>query len=224
MSIKIKRFVILSSLILNVSMILFIIGKRIYYQNSSYFNPQETSQQRLNKYLTSNPDTSTILFVGTSITAGFPLFKEFQNNHYINLGFAGATNHNLTGIIEQAIRKKPRAIVLESGINDIRYRFDSALAFNEGCHNIDLICSLSPGTKIYVQSVLPTQVKSLNESVKAYNTQLKAYCNSRKITFMNIYSAFLYGDKLDSDLTIDGIHLSETGYFVLKKSISPYLK
>jgi lysophospholipase L1-like esterase len=49
---------------------------------------------------------------------------------------------------------------------------------------------------------------------------LKDYCNEYEITFIDMYTSFTTerGD-LKAEYTYDGLHLSDEGYIVWKKSI-----
>jgi lysophospholipase L1-like esterase len=217
-----KRLIFFFSIALNIATISFFIGKRIYYSNVNYFHPQETSEHRLRNYLMSKKSEESVVFIGTSITLGFPLQKEFSNSRFINLGFAGITNEPLFNVIKQVVKKKPKKIFLEMGINNIRYKLDMETTINTSLNAIEYIKRQSPTTRLYVQSVLPTKFDSLNTPITIYNQRINQYCQQANIKYIDLYPSFVRNGVLDDDLTIDGIHLNETGYFVVRKCIESY--
>lgn len=83
---KFKRDLLRVSLSLNILFILFFIGKRFYYGHQSLFHHVKTLDERWADFLKSKPDTGEIIFLGISITEGFPVKDEFNNSKVKNMG------------------------------------------------------------------------------------------------------------------------------------------
>ncbi|WP_413668926.1 GDSL-type esterase/lipase family protein [Mucilaginibacter sp. Mucisp86] len=218
---KFKKGLLIASLSLNVLFILFFIGKRFYYSHWSLFH--HVKLDRWSEYLKSKPDTGEIIFLGTSITEGFPVKKEFNNPKVKNMGFAGSISENGIQVIKRLIYRRPQKVFLEFGVNDFKYHISADTVKSNLITMIDIIKAKSPNTKIYVQSVFPTNIDSLNNKIVNYNKEAESICLTKEATFINLYPDFLKGNKIDSDLTIDGTHLSTTGYFNWRRLIDKYV-
>ena len=64
----------------------------------------------------------------------------------------------------------------------------------------------------------------LNNLIIDINNELKEHCNARKLTYLDLHPAFLYGDEMKSEYTTDGGHLSEAGYKLWASKLQAYLK
>lgn len=71
----------------------------------------------------------------------------------------------------------------------------------------------SPKTKIYIQSLLPSN-KLLNNKIIDFNKRLKDYCAKNNIVFIDLYSKFVRGQILNPIYDCgDNLHLSGSGIF-----------
>ena len=222
---KFNKRLLITSLSLNILFVLFFVGKRLYYGNWLFFHPQKPSdtEQRRSNFLKSKPNKNEIIFLGTSITEGFNVEKGFDNPFVKNMGFTGSISENGIQVINRLIYRKPKKLFIEFGINDFRYAIPSDTVTAHLVTMINLIKTKSPGTGIFVESVLPTSLDTLNTKIVRYNKDAKSICDSSNVTFINLYPEFLKGDKIDPDLTIDGIHLSQAGYFNWRRLIKGYV-
>lgn len=86
---------------------------------------------------------------------------------------------------------------------------------------VSRIKSGSPKTKIYLQSLFPTNdaFNKLpnhykNDKVILLNTALKDLAAAKKISFIDLYKDFVDEEKkLKKEYTFDGVHLTAKGYF-----------
>lgn len=83
--------------------------------------------------------------------------------------------------------------------------------------------TVSPGTKLYVQSVLPTLTSKFNTLIEVYNSLVMSYCKANGIIYINMYPDFVVDGKLNPLATTDGIHLTPYGYYLWKKHLLPYI-
>jgi len=221
---KFKRSLLTTSLLCNVLFLLFFIGKRVYYTNYNYFHPKETVGERWNTFLTLKSDDKEIVFLGTSVTEGFNVNKEFNNPKIKNMGFSGNTTNTILANLQRVIARKPYKIFIEGGINDFRYKLPVDTATNNITRMIKLVKSHSPNTILYIQSAFPTNIKKLNDTIKAYNDRTEAICKAMKVRFIDLHNSFLRYGRIDNSLTLDGIHLNETGYFVWRKNLEQFVR
>lgn len=88
---------------------------------------------------------------------------------------------------------------------------------------IQRIKKTSPRTKIYVQTLLPTNNSftkfpnhyNKDEHIKAVNEGLKSLASKEQVFLIDLHQAFMDKDgKLDASFTEDGLHLNAKGYKV----------
>ena len=165
--------------------------------------------------------TLQIVFCGDSLTKGWEMYNLFDQPQkiYVN-GVESCTSADILKRIEPIAAKRPHKLFLMIGINEIK-------AQNRIIDNYDKIIKkiqeLSPDTIIYVQSILPTRTKTIdNADIVATNNRLKALCTRQNqfVRFLDIYAPFLADDgKLGPNFTEDGIHLTKNAYSLWKKLI-----
>jgi len=170
-------------------------------------------------------DSLDIIFVGNSITEGFPLQETFGTLHVKNRGISGNQSRHILGRIQEITVGHPKKIFFDIGINDLidGVPLDSILMHYDSI--IDLVHDMSSTTEIYIQSVFPVgpEYKDIAASIPAFNTMLRIMCKSRKITYVDLYYKLLKGDYLDAAYTFDGLHLTGPGYQIWKSAIMPFL-
>ncbi|MFS2189802.1 SGNH/GDSL hydrolase family protein [Mucilaginibacter sp. Mucisp84] len=216
---KFKKSLLIGSLLLNILFVLVFIGKRFYYSHYQLFHHVITMDERWANYLKSNP-AGEVVFLGTSITEGFDVKQEFDSPKVKNMGFAGSISENGIQVINRLIYRKPAKVFIEFGVNDFKYGISEDTVKSHLIRMIDIIKQQSPKTVIFVQSVFPTDRDSLNNKILSYNKQANEICKQKDVTFLNLYPSFLRGNKIDKDLTFDGTHFTEAGYFYWRKLIS----
>ncbi len=121
---------------------------------------------------------------------------------------------------EPIAARKPHKLFLMIGINEIK-------AQNRIIDNYDKIIKkiqeISPYTIIYVQSILPTRTKTIdNAAIVATNARLRELCASQNqfVHYLDIYAPFLAdAGKLGPNFPDDGIHLTRNAYSLWKKLI-----
>jgi lysophospholipase L1-like esterase len=210
------------SCVINLLFVLFFVGKQVYYRNWAYFHP-ELHVDNWQTYKNAKPNPGDLVFLGTSITAGFPLQDELKRPHLINLGVYGAQTDIILDRIDSIVSRKPKKIFLEIGINDIRMNVKPATTFRRYRAILDILSKDTIKTKAYIQSILPTSSSKMNIQVNTYNAYLKTLCRLKGLTYLDLNSVFSSGNVIDSDLTSDGLHLSKTGYYAWRRYIKKYL-
>ncbi|TFF29747.1 GDSL-type esterase/lipase family protein [Mucilaginibacter psychrotolerans] len=210
------------SLFLNLVFVMFFIGKRVYYHYYFFFNPPFTETDRWNNFLNKSNDTLANVFIGTSLTSGFPVHSEFSNDTVRNAGFSGAKSGFILEHFKLVLKHHPRKIFIEAGTNDINFK----VSIDTFITNMSTMIQLArrSSARIYVQSILPTRRPGMNEWIPTWNAKLKQLCVENNVPFIDLYPHYLDDDgMLDKDLTTDGIHLTAAGYYVWRKNIQPFL-
>ncbi|RVT71085.1 acylhydrolase [Flavobacterium sufflavum] len=176
------------------------------------------------------PDENRVVFLGDSITEFWskeqPLF--FQNKSYINRGISGQTTPQmLLRFRADVIALNPKIVVILAGGNDI--------AGNTGLASIEMITNnifsmielaQVHRIKVILCSVLPANFFYWNPKEKPadriieLNAILKNYAFSKKIPFVDYYSAMVDEQKgLKTIFSEDRVHPNKAGYEIMSPLI-----
>lgn len=166
-------------------------------------------------------DSTDIVFVGSSLTEGFPLGELYPNLVIKNRGIGWNESRHVVDRIPLIAARHPNKIFLEMGVNDILNKGSFDTVFENYRKTIEIIRTLSPNTFIYVQSVMPmgTNNQYCQACVLALNKRLEGYCDLYTLRFIDIYSSLYKNGGLDSAYTYDGIHLNGAGYKLWQQAI-----
>lgn len=181
----------------------------------------------------SYPDSKEdIVFLGNSITAGVDWMELLGNPHARNRGISGDITFGILERLDEITAGKPAKVFILIGINDISRNIPDTVIVHNYEQIIARIKAASPATQVFFQTLLPvnnefTQFKNhynKDEHILNVNGELKKIAAREKITLIDLYPAFLNGDKkLDKQYTIDGLHLTAAGYQRWAMLLKPYL-
>lgn len=173
-----------------------------------------------------------IVFVGDSIIELYDLQKHYKDPLYINRGISSNKSEDVLNRLQtNVIDLNPKIILLHVGTNDIGHN----IPYNDYISNMDKIIkelkAKLPNCKIVVNSIFPTVTlnnynsKNLtkvrdNYTILNFNKGLINLCGTNNITYLDIHHHLLKDDELNKTYTIDGLHLSESGYNVVTREIS----
>ena len=173
------------------------------------------------------PDTDTgeIIFLGDSITDIAEWSELFKNPAIKNRGISGDKTAGILNRLQEVTDRQPARIFLMIGINDIAEAVPDSVILANYTEIIRRIQSASPVTKIYLQSILPTndaftefaRHQHKEAHIQAINQQLEILAAQRACTYVNLYTAMCdENGRLSSAYTNDGLHLTGAGYGVWK--------
>lgn len=218
------------SVSLNVMIITVLVCKRYYYSHQSkqitrnvFFDQWDTMRTDL---LRSLPiDSNDVVFVGNSLSEGFPV-TEIYGAHFKSRGIGGNNTNHILNRITGIADNHPRKIFLEAGLNDLIASYPVDSIFNNYKRIIQIINNRSPKTGVYVQSTTPARgsYSYLNDSIRRLNDKLSRYCIENSIQFVDLYTQMATNNCLNNNLTSDGIHLNGKGYEIWRKVIGQFLK
>lgn len=174
-----------------------------------------------------------VVFLGDSITDGWPLNEYFPGKDYVNRGISGqVTSEMLARMRPDVIHLKPRAMVLLAGTNDIARGTPLKIIQD----NIASICDLADlhKIKVVISSILPVHDYNLNvdpsyarskqrppEAIRNMNGWLKSFAANRGYVYLDYYSSMVdSAGFLRKDLADDGLHPNPAGY----RAMAPMLE
>ena len=164
-----------------------------------------------------------IVFIGNSITNMHEWCEAFGNHNVINRGTSGAVSDEVVDNLESMIAGNPKKAFIMIGTNDL-----GTSGINNAAHVagnarliIDYIQKTSPETEIYVQSILPSRLRSLQLQQET-NDSLKNICRDFEVTYIDLWDKLLSVSQNNTH-TLDGLHLSATGYRIWCNTIAGYV-
>lgn len=189
------------------------------HQKAQRRPPNAAQQARLDQFRQLKTTGGTV-FLGDSLTELFPLEEYFSDPKLVNLGVSGDTIGGVgpLGCLERldqgVIRLQPQRIVLLIGINDLLFsRYEDPLG-----SKLDRYEALQirlrkrlPQTQLCLVSLLPTggQYAYANPEILVFNQQIRRLAERDHGLYLDAHRAF---SPLKSEDTLDGLHLSPSGY------------
>jgi len=198
------------------------------YRPGSY----ELKVAQFNMFANSPKD---IIFLGNSITAGTDWHELLDMPNAKNRGISGDITFGVLERLDEVIEGKPAKVFVLIGINDVSRNIPDEVILANYSKIIDRIQEGSPKTKIYFQTLLPTNSSfgkfknhyNKEEHVLNINKGLKELAAKEKIILIDLYPNFLDSEnRMDARYTYDGLHLNAEGYKVWKSVLEKggYLK
>lgn len=173
------------------------------------------------------PDSKDeIVWLGDSITDIGEWNELFPNQKNLNRGISSDNTFGVLNRLKEITRRKPKKIFLMIGINDIARNIPDQIILQNFKRIIRQISEETPSTKLYIQSILPTNndftlfpaYQNKISHIQFINKELKSLCTARKIRYIDLFSYFTNEQgKLDKRYTNDGVHLTGIGFNNWKK-------
>lgn len=181
----------------------------------TYYDQKRTLYESL-------PNTSgEIIFLGNSITDTAEWSELFGNKRVKNRRISGDNSFGILARLSEVTAGKPAKVFLMIGINDLSRNVPDSLLIRNYRRIVQQIMTESPRTKIYLQSILPTnnsftkfpKHQGKEAHIRALNDTLQILARQTGQTFVDLRPYLSDADgNLDSRYTNDGLHLNGEGY------------
>ena len=175
------------------------------------------------------------LLVGDYYIDLFDIKKYDLDYHYVKSTSKDLTTSKLIDDIDSLVYKyNPSIVFLEVGMYDLNDDIDINKIVENYEKIINLIKENRPFADIIVESLVPIDRDASdfdddfysddldNDDIKELNSKLKKLAESKKVTYIDLYSMLEKDGKLDSEYTSNGIALNDNGYKQLLKMIKKY--
>lgn len=216
---RIRKTVIILSLTANIFLAGFI--TRRYFKaetNKAAWNSMwDSSRSSVMRYIP--VDSTSVVFVGTSITEGFPVTELYKSLNIANRGIGGTEAQHIAKRAFWLLSSKPRKMFVEMGINDLKMGKSCEFVW-ERYRAIADTAKLY-GTQLYFTSILPTSMShgKYNAEIRRCNEGIQQLAAELGATYVNIYPLLAKDGELDSRYTMDGLHLTGEAYMIWKSAI-----
>lgn len=161
-----------------------------------------------------------IAFLGDSLTDGYNVETYYPQYLVSNRGISGETTIGLESRLQISIYDlKPKVAVMLIGANNMDTMFDNYEEILKGFkENL-------PNTKIILLSLtsMSGEWGKKNQLAAYNNVKIKMFAEKYSFAYVDLYSALLNleSGEIFSEYTTDGGHLTNLGYEVLTKEITP---
>jgi len=169
-----------------------------------------------------------VVFLGDSITDGWPLEKYFPGKPYVNRGIGGQTTPQmLIRFREDVINLQPAVVVILAGTNDIAGN-TGPMSLEEIEANYTSLAELAKAHVIRVvfSSILPVHnytEKSTNmyaqrpmPKIRELNRWLQEYSKANGLVYLDYFTATVDdAGFLKKELAEDGLHPNPQGYSIM---------
>lgn len=192
----------------------------LYYQRASLFDALGV-------------DSTTIVFLGNSLTHGCEWHELLGKPNVVNRGINGDIVEGIKLRIKNVTAGHPAKIFLMVGANDVSHDLSADSIATAALELIDIIRTETPSTRLYVQSMLPINnsfgryklMKDKEQVIRDINSRLEPEVKRRGATWVNLHPHFCdENGNLREDYTNDGLHLLAPGYLKWREVIMPYVE
>ena len=175
-------------------------------------------------------NSEQIVFIGNSITNMNEWWEAFGDHNVVNRGVSGAITDEALENIEAIAAGKPKKVFIMMGTNDLGTAgiCTTEHVMQNVTRMVERLQKVSPDTEIYIQSILPSGHLGSGgtrtpERLKATNTALKALCEERDITYIDLWDDLQDIATGANDFSYDKLHLTANAYKVWCDKIAPYV-
>ena len=174
------------------------------------------------------PDEKRVVFLGDSITDGWPLNQYFPSQPYVNRGIGGQiTSQMLARMKADVLDLKPTVMVVLAGTNDIARGVSTDIIKN----NLSMIADLAVAHEIapVFASILPVSDHHEENdpnykrtparppsTILELNAWIRRMCEVRDFVYLDYFSGTVdSGGYLQAAFADDGLHPNAEGYRVM---------
>lgn len=177
--------------------------------------------QKLSMFEIMPDQAGETVWMGDSITDGGEWSELFPLQKTLNRGISSDNTFGILFRLAEVTKRKPKKIFLLIGINDIARNIPDSVILRNYQKIITGIQQQTPRSRLYIQSILPTNDnfsdfknhQHKTAQIMAVNSALQKMCNGKKIVYVDLYNQFTdVAGKLDTRYTNDGLHLTGEGY------------
>ena len=197
----------------------------------------EHYKRRLEEIKNQEIQKNQVVFVGDCLIERFDLPSSYKGYTVYNHGIEEDTTEELLKTLyKRVIKYKPEAVIISIGGHDLRAYTKIKEIYERVIEVVNTIKQRSKNTKIYLFSVVPVNiahepyidrgiVEDINNvDVETLNYYVKNYARKSGVTYIDITKELKNDfNQLTLSYTVDGFHLNQKGYQIVKNILSSYM-
>lgn len=177
--------------------------------------------QKLSMFAEMSDQEDEIVWLGDSITDGGEWSELFPQYTTLNRGISSDNTFGVLNRIDEVIHRHPQKLFILIGINDIARDIPNDIILRNYSLIVSRVKSGSPGTKLYLQTLLPTnnqfaafpKHKNKEQAIATVNEGIRNIASKQGASVIDLYHSFKDADgRLNKAYTNDGLHLIGAGY------------
>lgn len=181
-------------------------------------------ERRVSGFDTFSVRSDGVVFMGDSLTDEAQWGDIFPKIRTFNRGVGADRTEHLLARLDQVTQGKPRMIFILIGTNDLAAGIHPQTIIANYRQILNTIQRQSPGTSVFVQSLLPRQAE-YRQRIEQINQSLMRLAQDAGYIYVDLYSAFLGADgAIRDEYSNDALHLLGPGYLKWKEIIAPYIQ
>ena len=150
-----------------------------------------------------------IVFLGDSITEGYPLHLYFNEFHSVNRGINGDTTYGVIDRLEFSVYDlNPKIVYLMIGTNNF---WDCTSNYEDILKGIK---EHSPTTKVLVMSILPRDGDEAMQQIRENNVKIQKFAENHGYFYVNAFTPMTIDSNnllVNHNLFVDGVHPNMDG-------------
>jgi lysophospholipase L1-like esterase len=221
------------SLLINIAFI----GRKLFYNKPVKSRPALTTKTfadlKMELFSACPNDSNEIIFLGNSLTSEFMVSEFFPELRIKNRGIAGNKTIDILNRTDEIAESKPSKVFIMAGINDLLNYVPANQIVKDYNKILDKILEISPGTIIYIQSILPVthqasavflgNPNAANREIEIVNGMLRGLCDNNTVRFADVGKFYLKNGELNDIYSWDGLHINSKGYKLWYELIQPHV-
>ncbi|ULG71296.1 SGNH/GDSL hydrolase family protein [Macrococcus brunensis] len=209
------------------------------FEEGNPVNKEREKFNRRNEAILYHEDPVGAVFIGDSITAYWDIdsyFRHTEGKRLINRGVSDDYSMYCRRRFEaDALQLNPELIILSVGVNNTKEASDSEKAADIIQQVVSDIRAMVEESKNRGINIVITSVTSINrphtdfqgirqDAIIEINRRLIELATVENIHFLNYYDVMTIDDKLNPELTIDGLHPHVKGYDKMAEVLTKQIK
>ena len=160
-----------------------------------------------------------VVFLGDSITEGYPLHIFFNEYKVVNRGINGDTTNGVINRLDFSVYDlNPKIVYLMIGTNNYQTCMSNYEDILKG------IKEHNPDTKVIVMSIIPRAGDEATAKIRENNVEIEKLAGIYGYFYVNAFTAMTVNNEnltVNNDLFVDGLHPNMDGYTILTNTFKP---
>lgn len=162
------------------------------------------------------------ILVGDSLSLWFPSELLPLGQFWLNQGISGENSHQILERLSAFSQTRPSTIYVMAGTNDLRQGVTDQVILKNLRLIVQRLRLSHPKSQVILQSILPTRLEAIpQERIRNLNQQIAIIAQQEGAGYLNLYTSFVDDrQQLQRELTTDGIHLTQLGYYLWQSALN----
>ncbi|MCE9589469.1 MAG: hypothetical protein K8S99_02980 [Planctomycetes bacterium] len=203
-----------------------LIGKMGVVENE--YAPARWKDDRATVFRLVPHEPGDVVFLGDSITNGFPWAEAFPGHRVHNRALDGDTTLDLSKRLDDVIATRPAAVFVMIGINDLLQGSTPDAVAERVTNIVHRLRASSPPPRVYVQSVLPVLapaaegLRDIAGDIASLNNEVRHKAALLGAEYVDLHGHFTDANgHLRAEFVRDNVHINAKAYAIWRDIVAP---